>query len=58
MAMSRRDFEGLAAIVAKVPGQGCGPEWLAAQLADYCATRNDLFDRERFIAAALDNGGK
>lgn len=52
MSMTRKDFQALADIVAEVPGQGCGPEWLATRLAEFCATQNPRFDRDRFMRAA------
>ena len=38
--------------LAEVPAQGCGHEWLAARLAEFCAEQNPRFDRDRFMRAA------
>ena len=52
--MTRKDYVKLAEIVAEVPGQGCGPDWLAHRLADMLAADNPRFDRARFLAACDD----
>ena len=51
MIMSRKHFQALADIVAEVPAQGIGPEALAERLAEFCATQNPHFDRDRFVRA-------
>ena len=60
--MSRRHFQALAAIVASyaIPnGAGSvGVEKLAHDLADFCASENGRFDRERFLTAALGTDGR
>jgi len=49
--MTRKDFEAIAQIIAEVPEQGAGPEWLASAFAAFCAGTNSRFDRDRFVRA-------
>jgi len=53
MAMSRKDFTALAALVAEYAenGGGVGVERLAADLATFCREQNPRFDRDRFMRA-------
>lgn len=51
-ALTAKDFVLLADAVSKAPGD---PHALAQHFADYLATTNPAFDRDRFIAAATGN---
>lgn len=53
MAMSRKDFIALAALVAEYAenGGGVGVERLVADLVTFCREQNPRFDRDRFMRA-------
>jgi hypothetical protein len=62
VSLSRRHFKTLSEIVASyaIPnGPGSvGVEKLASDLADFCASENGRFDRERFMVACLGTDGR
>lgn len=62
MSMSRKDFEALAAVLARQADDNPDGEYehgeeimrrvLAREIAKVCAIANPAFDTERFLAAA------
>lgn len=56
--MTRKDFELIAAVLRNAPlhTQGCAyVDELAEDFADALAETNPRFDRDRFLAAALED---
>jgi hypothetical protein len=53
MAMSKRDFEAMAEVVAGMKDKADEPTrwYIAVELAALCERHNDRFDRERFLLA-------
>lgn len=53
MALTRKDFEYLADILKDAePQTDKMVKRLAIQIANWCETQNDLFDRKKFLKAA------
>lgn len=52
--MTKRDFDAIARIVREQTLTRVEKEPLAQRLADHCETRNQNFDRARFVAACLN----
>jgi hypothetical protein len=60
VSLSRKHFVALADIVADiVDNEGTiDAKSLALRLADWCASENGRFDRERFLVACLGTDGR
>ena len=50
MAMTRKDYQAVARVLAENPGENC--DQIAAELAKTFAEGNPRFDRDRFLRAA------
>lgn len=47
--MTKKQFEGLADALSYGAGE-YGFEFIASEVADFCATENPRFDRQKFLA--------